>query len=103
LRLPETVRCRSQPARGVLSQPETAVPKGNIFVVLGFETRFSVRPARSLIRGNKDGKKLKTEDTRTWNYHLSFCKTVVLELFMTGNLKVLKCVIVNGRTFVSCC
>ena len=76
--------------------------KGIIFVGPGFEPRFSGRPARSLTRGNKDGRTLKTENTRTCNYHLSACKTVVLELFMTGNFKVLKWVTVNGRTFVSC-
>ena len=52
-RLPEPVRCRPQPTRGDLSQPEPVVPKGIIFVVPGFEPRFSGRPARSLIRGNK--------------------------------------------------
>jgi len=75
-RLPEPVRCR--PSQ--LEEPEPAVPKGIIFVVPGFEPGFSGRPARSLIRENKEGRTLKTEDTRTYNYHHSVCKTIVLEL-----------------------
>ena len=32
------------------------MPKGSIFVMPGFETRFYGRPAHSLIRGNKYGR-----------------------------------------------